>query len=196
MPKVVDFLLQCPHHISAAMLCSENRQGRCHLSKARKETGVFRLLSSDTSRWRYGMSLQAVLGGGGGGAWVSLKKKNFDSWGVGTFPIFLKVNSFKPQEPELSIHFGTAPITSRSNTTEGKSMEECIFAYLRQKCIHFTPAMWRRTYKEVKLEWRLKGEACLSGGQEGRGEHSGQRKQHCKLSTAWWTCWTENGPDG
>ena len=50
------------------------------------------------------------------------EKEEIDSGGVGTFPIFLKVNSFKPQELELSIHFGTAPITSRSDTTEGKSM--------------------------------------------------------------------------
>lgn len=69
MPKVVDFLLQCPqtrstpYSAATSSLCSENPQGRCHLSKARKETGVCRLLSSDTSWWRYGMSLQAVLGG-------------------------------------------------------------------------------------------------------------------------------------
>ena len=34
-----------------------------------------RLVSSDARWWGYGMSLQATLGGGGGGTWVSVKKK-------------------------------------------------------------------------------------------------------------------------
>lgn len=54
-----------------------------------------------------GCPLQGVLGGVVGR--MSLfEKEEIDSWGAGTFPIFLKANSLKPQEPELSIHFGTA----------------------------------------------------------------------------------------
>lgn len=43
--------------------------------------------------------------------------------------------------------------------------------------MRFNPAVLGRIYKEVKLELRLKDEECLSGGKEGRGGHSKQRRR-------------------
>lgn len=45
------------------------------------------------------------------------------------------------------------------------------------KSMRFNPAVLGRIYKEVKLELRLKDEECLSGGKEGRGGHSKQRRR-------------------
>lgn len=58
-----------------------------------------------------------------------------------------------------------------------------MFAYLRQSACIFNPAVLGKIYK-VKLEFKLKDE-CLSGRQEGRGEHS---RQSTGLSIARWTC--------